>query len=58
MKSKRNLVISCILVVIAGLLAVWATTSSYNNPNSTTVMVIAAVLFMTGVIIFVFNFKE
>ncbi|WP_165503566.1 hypothetical protein [Pedobacter hiemivivus] len=57
MKRKRSFIISGVLVVLAGFLVDYAW-GTEENSLSVALMVLATVLFLTGAIIFVLNFKE
>ena len=57
MKRRRNFMISGVLVVLAGFLVDYAW-STEESSLSITLMVLATALFLTGVVIFVLNFKE
>ncbi|MES2419262.1 MAG: hypothetical protein V4541_13825 [Bacteroidota bacterium] len=57
MKSKRNFIISCVLIAVAGFFSILAWTT-YQEASSITIMVLAAVLFMAGVVVFALNFRE
>lgn len=57
MKKRRNFMLAGILVVLAGFLTDYAWNTEENS-LSVTLMVLATALFLTGVVIFVLNFKE
>jgi len=57
MKKKRNFIISGILIFLAGFFSHFAW-MIYEKSSSVSIMILAGVLFMAGVIIFAINFKE
>jgi len=57
MNRRRNYLISGILVCAAGFFAQFAW-MHYAHTESVPLMILAAVLFMSGVILFALNFRE